>query len=256
MSSKPKVVVVIPARWDSTRFPGKPLAKILDKPMIQWVVESVNKAHSVSEIIVATDDERIHKTVLNFGCRAQMTDKNHPSGSDRIAQVVAGMSCDIVVNIQGDEPLVSPEDIEKSINSILSNSSVQIATLKIKINSLDEFLDPNIVKVVTNQKDFALYFSRSPIPYDRDGPANNSLSKNQLYGYKHVGLYAYTRTFLLEYSKWGKSLLEETEKLEQLRILERGIPIKVEETTNDSIGVDCPEDVIKVENIIRKMIKN
>jgi 3-deoxy-manno-octulosonate cytidylyltransferase (CMP-KDO synthetase) len=256
MSSEPKVIAVIPARWDSTRFPGKPLAKIIDKPMIQWVVESVNNVQSISDVIVATDDKRIYTTVIDFGGRAEMTDKSHPSGSDRIAQVVAGMSCDIVVNIQGDEPLVSPEDIDKGINSILSDSSIQIATLKIKINSLDEFLDPNIVKVVTNQNNLALYFSRSPIPFDRDAPANIKPSTNHLYGYKHVGLYAYTRTFLLEFSKWEKSLLEETEKLEQLRILERGIPIKVEETTNDSIGVDCPEDVIKVENILRKMIKN
>jgi len=255
MTPKPKVVAVIPARWDSTRFPGKPLANILGKPMIQWVFERVKKAPSVADVIVATDDKRVYSTVIDFGGRAEMTRNDHASGSDRIAEVVGGMSCDIVVNIQGDEPLVSPEDIEIVINSILSDSSVQIATLKIKINRLDEFLDPNIVKVVTDKNNFALYFSRSPIPFHRDSEPNFEKLNHQPV-YKHIGLYAYTRSLLLEFTKWGKSSLEESENLEQLRILEMGIPIRVKETINDSIGVDCPEDIKKVEGIYTKLSGN
>jgi 3-deoxy-manno-octulosonate cytidylyltransferase (CMP-KDO synthetase) len=252
MTSKQKVVAIIPARWESTRFPGKPLANILNKPMIQWVVESVKQAQSVDDVIVATDDKRIYSKVVDFGGQAEMTRNDHASGSDRIAEVVAGMSCDIVVNIQGDEPLISPEDIDLVVNSLLSDSAIQVATLKIQIDSLDDFLDPNIVKVVANKNDFALYFSRAPIPFNRDGDLNSAKLNDQAPVYKHVGLYAYSRSLLLEYSKWDKSGLEEIEKLEQLRILEKGIPIKVEETKNDSIGVDCPDDIKKVENILTK----
>jgi 3-deoxy-manno-octulosonate cytidylyltransferase (CMP-KDO synthetase) len=252
MTTKPKVIAIIPARWESTRFPGKPLANILEKPMIQWVVEKVKKAQSIDDVIVATDDKRIYSQVINFGGRAEMTRSDHVSGSDRIAEVVEGMSCDIVVNIQGDEPLISPEDIDVVVNSIMSDSAVQIATLKMKINNPDDYLNPNIVKVVTDKNNFALYFSRSPIPFIRDDDPNSSKLNNQVLVYKHVGLYAYKKSLLLEYSKWDKTELEESEKLEQLRILEMGIPIKVEETTNDSIGVDCPEDIKKVEDILNK----
>ncbi|MGV7221267.1 MAG: 3-deoxy-manno-octulosonate cytidylyltransferase [Nitrospinales bacterium] len=250
MTSKPKVVAVIPARWGSKRFPGKPLAIIQGRPMIEWVYDGVKKAQSVTDIIVATDDERVYSTVNGFGCRAVMTRSDHASGSDRIAEVVAGMSCDIVVNIQGDEPLISPEDIDLVVDSILSDSSIQVTTLKIKINSIDEFLDPNTVKVVTNKDNFALYFSRSPIPFNRDCDTNSVEIINKFPKYKHIGLYAYTKSFLLEFSEWDKSDLEESEKLEQLRILENGISIKVEETINDSIGVDSPDDVKKVEGIL------
>ena len=252
MTSKQKVVAIIPARWESTRFPGKPLANILNKPMIQWVVESVKMAQSIDDVIVATDDKRIYSRVVGFGGRAEMTSGDHASGSDRIAEVVAGMSCDIVVNVQGDEPLISPDDIDLVVNSLISDSAIQVGTLKIQINSLDDFLNPNVVKVVTNRNDFALYFSRAPIPFHRDGGLESVKLNDQVPVYKHVGLYGYTRLLLLEFSKWEKSGLEESEKLEQLRILEKGIPIKVEETKNDSIGVDCPEDIKKIENILAK----
>ena len=181
----------------------------------------------------------------------------HASGSDRIAEVAARLNCDIVVNVQGDEPLVSPKDVDLAVSSLINDPSVQASTLKTRILRPEDLLDPNVVKVVTDMAGFALYFSRAPIPFARDRTAHTALDdsdpdvkRTRLTAFKHIGVYAYTRPFLLEFSGWEKSGLEETEKLEQLRILERGIAIKVEETALDSIGVDCPEDVTKVEAVL------
>ena len=257
MSVESKVIAVIPARWASSRFPGKPLTKIRDKPMIQWVVERVQKARSVIDVIVATDDKRIYSAVREFGGRAEMTSIEHSSGSDRIAEVVARLNCDIVVNVQGDEPLVSPEDVDLVVSSLINDSSVLVSTLKTKILHPEDLSDPNVVKVVTDMRGFALYFSRAPIPFERDrtvhgalDDSDSNLKKSGLSAFKHIGVYAYKKPFLLEFSGWGKSGLEETEKLEQLRILEHGISIKVEETATDSVGVDCPEDLMKVETVL------
>ncbi len=256
MAVETKVIAVIPARWDSTRFPGKPLAKINDKPMIQWVVERVLIAKFVTEVIVATDDKRIYSAVEEFGGHAVMTAKAHASGSDRIAEVASALSCDIVVNVQGDEPLISPDDVDLVVSSLINDPSVKVSTLKTRILRPEDLLDPNVVKVVTDMNGFALYFSRAPIPFARDGAApaflggsGRQAQESQTSMFKHIGVYAFTRPFLLEFSGWEKSGLEETEKLEQLRILERGVAIKVEETAMDSVGVDCPEDVAKVEAV-------
>lgn len=263
MPAETKVIAVIPARWASTRFPGKPLAKILDKPMIQWVVERVQLAKLVTGVVVATDDQRIFSAVEKFGGRAVMTSSAHFSGSDRVAEAVAGMSCDIVVNVQGDEPLISPEDVDLAVSSLLNDSSVRVSTLKTKILRSEDLFDPNVVKVVTDSRGFALYFSRAPVPFDRDGssPEASRGSERDVNlmpsaAFKHIGVYSYTKPFLLEFSGWEKSSLEEIEKLEQLRILERGIPIKVEETSRDSVGVDCPEDVAKIELLLGGRIQD
>lgn len=251
------VIAVIPARWGSTRFPGKPLANIRGKPMIQWVVESVKKASSISDVIVATDDQRIYDAVRNFGGRAEMTSKKLFSGSDRVAEVASREKCDIVVNVQGDEPLIPPENLDLVVQSLNSDPALQVSTLKIKIRLLKDIMDPNIVKVVTDSSGRALYFSRSPIPYDRDGRNGGDQPEHEAVvtaaAFKHIGVYAYRRRFLLEFTQWEMSALERVEKLEQLRILERGEIIKVEDTSLDSPGVDVPEDIIKVERALNEM---
>ena len=251
---------MIPARWGSTRFPGKPLANIRNKPMVQWVVERVKKAPSISDVIVATDDQRIYDAVRNFGGRAEMTSLKHFSGSDRVAEVAGREKCDIVVNVQGDEPLIPPENLDLVVQSLNNDPSLQVSTLKIKIRHLKDITDPNIVKVVTDSRGMALYFSRSPIPYDRDGMDGCERGGSKApaeycpaAAFKHIGVYAYRKTFLLEFTGWEASPLEQIEKLEQLRILERGGNIKVEETFLDSLGVDVPEDIMKIEQALNEM---
>lgn len=249
-----KAVVIIPARWASTRLPGKPLVNIRGKPMIQWVVETARRASLISDVIVATDDQRILDVVSSFGGKAVLTDVQHPSGTDRIAEVAAKTQCDIVVNVQGDEPLIPPENIDLVVRSMLNDHSIKVSTLMIRIHNLEEVFDPNIVKVVVDQRGFAMYFSRAPIPFDRDywsgiytqdkkGVANIPV-------YKHIGLYAYSKDTLMKFPHLPASSLESVEKLEQLRILENGIDIKVVETDKVSIGVDCPADLVKVERLL------
>ena len=259
MPTESRVVAIIPARWASTRFPGKPLARIKNKPMIQWVVEQAQQASRISEVIVATDDDRILEAVAGFGGKAIMTSPDHISGSDRIAEVASGLNCDIVVNIQGDEPLIPPENIDQVIDCLDKNSSLNVATLMMAIQASDEITDPNVVKVVADQKGRALYFSRSAIPFHRDEwknelPGNSSKSKKKGVSrvFKHIGLYAYTRKFLLEFTRMDPTPLEKLEKLEQLRILEHGHPIQVEMTERVSMGVDCIEDLEKVERFLEK----
>ncbi len=257
MPTDPRVVAIIPARWASTRFPGKPLARIKDKPMIQWVVEQAQKASRVSEVIVATDDKRILDAVIGFGGKAVMTSQDHISGSDRIAEVASGLNCDIVVNIQGDEPLIPPENIDQVVDCLENNPASKVATLMMAVRAWGEITDPNVVKVVADQKGRALYFSRSPIPFHRDAwqnglPENIPKVKEERIDrvYKHIGLYAYTRPFLMEFTQLLPTPLEQLEKLEQLRILENGYPVHVEITEKLSMGVDCLEDLGKIERFL------
>ncbi len=259
MPTESGVVAIIPARWASTRFPGKPLAQIKKKPMIQWVVEQAQKVSRIAEVIVATDDDRILDAVTAFGGKAVKTSQDHTTGSDRIAEVASGLNCDIVVNIQGDEPLIPPENIEQVIDCLDKDPALNVATLMMAVHESDEIIDPNVVKVVTNQKGRALFFSRSAIPFHRDEWKNGwpeNISKSKEAGmsrvFKHVGLYAYRRSFLLDFTRMPPTPLEQLEKLEQLRILEHGYPIQVEITEKISMGVDRIEDLDKIERFLDK----
>lgn len=243
-----KIVGIIPARFASTRFPGKPLALIAGKPLIQHVVEQCQKAKSLAEIIVATDDSRIADTAKKF-CRVEMTRADHPSGSDRIAEVTMRCNCEAVVNIQGDEPLIDPNVID-AVAKVLPHEEMSTAATLIK--NFSEYDNPNVVKVVVNATGHALYFSRRTIPYLRDAanrPGNEPLAAFPFL--KHLGIYGYRRETLLRLVKFPVSLLENAEKLEQLRALENGIQIAVVKVDYDSIGVDLPEDVIRVEKFLK-----
>ncbi len=243
------IVAVIPARYGSTRFPGKSLALIRDKPMIQWVYERTKQSRLVTRVIVATDDERIRKAVAAFGGEAVMTAGDHPTGTDRIAEVARSLDCEIIVNVQGDEPLIHPDMIDEAVRPLAQDPSLVMGTVCRKIEDRREAFDPNVVKVVFDRAGFALYFSRAPIPWDRDRWAGQtSLSdlplKNTMY--KHIGLYVYRRDFLLAYAKMPQTPLETIEKLEQLRALESGTRIRTVVTDHESFGVDIPEDLSKI----------
>ena len=251
-----KVVGIIPARYASTRFPGKSLALVAGKPLIQRVVEQCQKAKSLSEVIVATDDKRIADVVKKF-CRVEMTRADHPSGTDRIAEVAGKISCDAIVNIQGDEPMIDPSVIDAVAGALAQN---EMSTAATRIKNSAELDNPNVVKVVVNAAGRALYFSRRTIPYLREGSACVSRAvesvplsilpaSEQLAAFpflKHLGIYGYRRETLLRLVKFPVSPLENAEKLEQLRALENGIPIAVVQVDYDSVGVDAPEDVAKV----------
>ena len=243
-----KIVGIVPARYASTRFPGKALALIAGKPLIQHVVEQCQKAKSLSEVIVATDDSRIAEVVKKF-CRVEMTRPEHPSGTDRIAEAAARCTCDAVVNIQGDEPLIDPAVIDAVAGALAQN---EMATAATPVKNPAEYDNPNVVKIVVNQAGRALYFSRRTIPYLREA-ATGSVSE-QLAAFpflKHLGIYGYRRETLLRLVKFPVSPLENAEKLEQLRALENGIPMAVVKVDYDSVGVDVPEDVQRVETILR-----
>lgn len=259
MPTDPKVIAVIPARWGSTRFPGKPLANICGKPMIQWVVEQTEKARSVAEVIVATDDERIEQAVREFGGSVVMTSRDHLSGTDRVSEVIKTRDCDIVVNVQGDEPLIPPENIDLIIDPLVRDASIKVSTLMMQIHSVEDLVNPDICKVVVDHRGNALYFSRAPVPFDRDGWAQDLKDGENVWprdmevtAYKHIGLYAYRKSFLMEFPDLKASQLEKVEKLEQLRILENGISIRVVETDKDSLGVDREEDLTAVEKLLEK----
>jgi len=248
-----KVLAVIPTRWASVRFPGKPIADILGKPMVQWVSEQAQKASLITEVVIATDDKRIYDVVLDFGGKAVMTSPSHQSGTDRVAEAVRNIECDIVVNVQGDEPLIPSENIDRVIKPLLDSGELSVSTLMTAIHSRSEMLDPNICKVVVDNVGCALYFTRAPIPYNRDygcmnkSKIDNDMGTNQMIlGYKHIGVYAYRKSFLLKFSNMKTSELENTEKLEQLRILENRYSIQVVETEQNSIGVDHPNDLDKI----------
>jgi len=233
-------IVIIPARYDSTRFPGKPLYPLKGMPVIQHVYENSKHARLANDVIVATDNETIFERVFTFGGKAIMTDKKHPSGTDRIAEVAASMDYDIIVNVQADEPLIRPEMIDDVI-TVLDDKRASIGTLTKKIEDPNEIADPNIVKVVFDKEGFALYFSRSPIPFQ----ASHS-ELQTFHSYKHVGIYSYRREVLVALAKMNPTRLEQIEKLEQLRALENGIKIKIKETFFETYGVDTPEDLERI----------
>jgi 3-deoxy-manno-octulosonate cytidylyltransferase (CMP-KDO synthetase) len=243
-----KIVCIIPSRYESSRFPGKPIADLCGKPMIQHVYERVMKSPLVSHSAVATDDERIFKAVKGFGGNAVMTAPTHRSGTDRIAEAVStlGLSdSDVVVNIQGDQPLFEPAQIEEVARPLLDDPDVCFSTLIYRIRRDEEITHPNAVKVVSDRYGFALYFSRATIPYVRDK------GRRAAY-YKHHGIYAYRKSFLMTFTGLEEGELERLEALEQLRALEHGYRIKAVETQYDSVEVDTPEELARVRNILLK----
>ncbi|MEN2986336.1 MAG: 3-deoxy-manno-octulosonate cytidylyltransferase [Thermodesulfovibrionaceae bacterium] len=245
------IVCIIPARFASTRFPGKVVACLQGKPIIQYAYEKAKNSNLVDEVFVATDDIRIAEVVKSFGGNVLMTSKSHPSGTDRIAEAVEilksfGYSIDddsIIINLQADEPFIRVEMINQLVELMkkYKNSEPYIGTLVKRIESIDDFKNPNIVKVVFNSEGYALYFSRSPIPFDREKflKGNSQFS----FMYKHIGIYGYPLFLLKKFVSLPQSKLEIIESLEQLRALENGIKIKVTETQYDSFGIDTPEDL-------------
>lgn len=242
-----KIFAFIPARYQSTRFPGKPLALIAGKPLIQHVYERALLCPELSEIYVATDDERISDCVHGFAGKVVMTEKAHQSGTDRISEAAIKIGLekqDIIVNIQGDQPLFDPSVITLLVKPLVEDESIHMSTLKWKITDENHIRNPNHVKVVTDNQGFALYFSRCPIPYFRDtGPGKTH--------YKHLGFYGYRMEFLTRFTILSQGKLESAEKLEQLRALEHGFKIKVMETPFNSVEVDVPEDIEIVETILQ-----
>lgn len=232
-------IVIIPARYGSTRFPGKPLVDIQGKPMIQRVYEQVQKAELPDRIIVATDDQRIFDCVKSFGGEVEMTKTDHPSGTDRIAEVAQRINLggELIVNVQGDEPFIEPDQIDQLINFMKIKKDIFIGTLIKKINNMSLLQNPDVVKVVQDQKQRALYFSRAPIPHNRDGISSKHY-------FKHIGMYAYRRAALLEITQLPEGRLEQLERLEQLRWLEHGWTIGVQETEWESRGIDRPRDLL------------
>ncbi len=255
-------IVIIPSRFQSTRFPGKPLSLLLGKPMIQHVYERSKTARLIKEVFVATDSKAILDAVRGFGGKVVMTSESHTSGTDRISEAAEiigkeGYSADIIVNVQGDEPMIMPQMIDEVV-ALMEDGRAGIGTLVKRIDDATEIDDPNVVKAVFNGEGFALYFSRSPVPYHRDlfgtearkcGSAEES-KPSELIMFKHIGIYAYRKDVLTRFSKLPPSRLEEIEKLEQLRALENDITIKVGETIYETIGVDTPMDLKKVEKCL------
>ena len=258
--SPAQVVAVIPARYASSRFPGKALVDIAGKPMVQWVYERTCQAAGVGHVLVATDDARILQVVQGFGGHAVMTSRTHPTGTDRLAEVAATLDAELIVNVQGDEPLIEPAAIDAAIAPCAADPTLVMSTLRCPIPTVDELFDISITKVVCDAQDFALYFSKAPIPYHRDawGPLPTMVPRLRLaggtapvVGWRHIGLYVYRRTFLLDFARLPQTPLERLEQLEQLRALEHGYRIKVVPTQYVSIGVDTPEDVAKVRRLLR-----
>ncbi len=253
---KEKIIAIIPARYASSRFPGKPLVDLGGKSMIQRVVERVQRASLLSEVLVATDDERIVRLVESFGGKAVMTPPELPSGTDRTACAAAGRDADIVVNIQGDEPLIEPEEVDLAAAILIDDPGALMGTLVKKITRLDELENPNTAKVVLDHDRNAVYFSRSPIPFVRD-VADRSRWFQAFPMYKHVGIYCYRKEFLLRFASWPPSFLEKAEKLEQLRVIEKGFRIKTAETSFEPVCVDTPADAERVRQLIlKKMIRS
>lgn len=241
-----KIAAIIPCRYASTRFEGKPLTLILEKPMIQWVYEKAQQVTVLTDVVVATDDERIYECVKGFGGQVLMTAPTHRSGSDRAAEAAQALGLkdeDIVINIQGDQPAFDPRCLSEVVSPLMEDPELVMATLIYKITDPAEIEDPNHVKCVFNKEYFALYFSRSPVPFGRDGSASFDI-------FKHLGIYAFRKHFLDSFASLPQGRLEAIEKLEQLRAIEHGFRIKVVETTYDSKEVDRPEDVHKLEAVL------
>jgi 3-deoxy-manno-octulosonate cytidylyltransferase (CMP-KDO synthetase) len=238
-----RILGVIPARFASSRYPGKALATLAGKPMIEHVWERVNMSRYLSDVLIATDDDRIANAVHKFGGRVRMTRADHPSGTDRLAEIASSEDAALYVNIQGDEPLIDPEAIDAAILSVHGDEAVDMGTLKKQIVDPTDIVNTNVVKVVTNLLGDAIYFSRCPIPYERDGRTAVPIY------FKHIGLYVYRRDFLVRYPDLTVGPLEEAERLEQLRALENGYRIRVVETDYESLGVDTPEDLERVNQL-------
>tara|TARA_Y100001934_G_scaffold187660_1_gene221391 strand:- start:161 stop:898 length:738 start_codon:yes stop_codon:yes gene_type:complete len=244
-----KIIGIIPARYASTRFPGKPLHPIADKPLVQHVVERCREAQSLAEVMVATDDERIAKVAREF-CPVEMTRADHPSGTDRIAEVAARLDCDAVVNVQGDEPLIAPEVIDAVAGAL---SEAEMTTAATPVNNISDYSDPNVVKVVVSAAGRALYFSRRTIPFVRDLAEESPEQQLAAFPFlKHLGIYAYRCETLQRLVEFPPSPLEQVERLEQLRALENGIEIAVRQVEYEAIGVDVPEDVQRVEALLSR----
>ncbi len=242
-----KIVAIIPCRYGSKRFEGKPLSMILGKPMVWWVYSSVRNADILSDVAVATDDERIYQCVKDFGGRVVMTEPVHRSGTDRVTEAARKLKLedrDIVINIQGDQPVFDFRCLPEVVAPLLKDEDLDMSTLACKMIDPDEITDPNHVKVIFDQNRYALYFSRSPIPFGRDSSVKFDY-------FKHLGIYAYRKRSLERFVKLPEGRLEAIEKLEQLRALEYGYRIKVVETVHESMAVDTPDDIAKVEAVLR-----
>ena len=258
------VLGVIPARYGSSRFPGKALAKIHGRPLVQLVWERAKEAKRLDQLLVATDDQRILGAVKGFGGQAVMTPSDLPTGTDRVWAAAKETSARIIVNIQGDEPLLSPGMVDHLIQVLEDEPKAQMATLGFPMKELKGYTDPNIVKVVTDPAGWALYFSRAPIPYRRrpetgdrrqeTGDGGQGTGDGAGVWTKHIGLYAYRRELLEQFVQWPRSLLEKTEGLEQLRALEHGVRIRLVDSPQDTIGVDTPEDLTRVKKVLRASV--
>ena len=241
-----QAIVIIPARWASTRFPGKPLVKLHGKPLVQHVWERAGRAKRVGRIIIATDDMRIAEAAFDFGAEVALTSPKHPTGTDRLAEVVRQLkSASIILNVQGDEPDIAPSTIDRLAEALQDDPKLGMVTAANPLTDPADVQDPNVVKVVTDLAGRALYFSRSVIPHDRDG-------RGGVKYLRHQGIYGYRRKVLLAFVKWKPTPLEQAEKLEQLRALEHGIAIGVIVVRRESVGVDVPGDVAKAERALRK----
>jgi 3-deoxy-manno-octulosonate cytidylyltransferase (CMP-KDO synthetase) len=245
--SDPIVVAVIPSRFGSMRLPGKPLVALGGKPMVQHVYERTKRAQTVHKVLVATDDQRIVDAVKVFGGEARMTRSDHRTGTERIAEVAAHESGDIFVNVQGDEPLIDPASIDTAVAALLEEPPAQIATVATPIRHAADIMDPNVVKAVLDFDENALYFSRAPVPWIRD-----TQQKIHVRYWKHLGLYVFQRDALLEYPTLPQGELEKIEQLEQLRWLENGWRIRVAEVARDAVSVDVPEDISRVEKLLKE----
>ncbi|MFH0838998.1 MAG: 3-deoxy-manno-octulosonate cytidylyltransferase [Candidatus Omnitrophota bacterium] len=255
-----EAIGIIPARFAATRFEGKLLKMLCGKPVIQHVWENALKASTLDDLIIACDDERIFNVVKDFGAKVTLTAKEHSSGTDRLTEIVNPLDVRVIVNIQADEPLIQPSMIDEVASALLQDPKLSIATLRKRITQPEELTDPNVVKVVVDKNEFALYFSRSIIPYPKDyflkgQTVNKEFLKHNFY-FKHIGLYAYTKDFLFTFKNFPLSVLEKLEGLEQLRALENGYNIKVPETKYETIGIDTPEDLKKAEEFIAKTQKS
>jgi 3-deoxy-manno-octulosonate cytidylyltransferase (CMP-KDO synthetase) len=243
-----KILGVIPARYASSRFPGKALATVDSRTMLECVFERVSMARYLSTIVIATDDTRIYQEARRCGARVMMTREDHVSGTDRVAEVASAFGdVELVVNIQGDEPLIDPNAIDAAILPLLEEHAIPMGTLKKKIEDPREISDPNVVKVVTDRFENAIYFSRATIPHLRDSSSDTGTFTH----FKHIGLYVYRRDFLMRYSALPSGPLEQAERLEQLRALENGFKIRVVETDYESFGVDTPGDLKRVQQLIK-----
>ena len=244
-----RVVAVVPARFQSARFPGKPLALIDGKPMVEHVWLRTRQARRVDAVLIATDDQRIADAVDSFGGTAVMTSASHATGTDRLAEVAASLTADLLVNVQGDEPMIAPEAIDAAVASLSERRDGVMSTLRRRIDDPRDLDDPNVVKLVVDQNGDALYFTRASIPFVRPGLVAPV-------AWRHMGLYVYRREFLIRLAAWPQTPLEQAEGLEQLRVLEHGFKISTVETTVDTIGVDTPEDLERVRRLVEAVARS